>query len=334
MASEPQNLKKIKDWGRPEFAVSLARVPGSSRLFYGSSDGNIYHVDVAAEKPEFQPLAGHTSYVTGLAIAGNQLVSGSYDCRLMWWNTETREKVRTVENAHQKWIRKLAAPPDGRFVISVADDMLVKVWKGDSGELVHTLQDHALQTPNHYPSMLYTCAVSADGKKVATADKVGHVVVWDIEAGKKLGAVEAPGLYTWDPAQRRHSIGGARSVAFSPDGTLLAVGGIGKIGNIDHLDGPTRLEIFDWQKAEKKFEIQDDKLKGLIEQLVFDPTGKWLLGTGGDHNGFINFYNLTDGKIVKQEKAGSHIYACALDEAAEVLYLASHNQISHWELKA
>ena len=97
--------------------------------------------------------------------------------------------------------------------------------------------------------MLFACAISPDARHLATGDKVGHVVVWDLETGQKLtDAAKRPGMYTWDPVQRRHSIGGIRSLAFSPDGTQLAVGGIGKIGNIDHLDGKARVEVFDWQR--------------------------------------------------------------------------------------
>src|SRR5438552_257273 len=86
-------------------------------------------------------------------------------------------------------------------------------------------------------SKVYAVAFSADGYRLATGDKVGHVVVWDVESGKQLTTCEAPGMYTWDPVQRLHSIGGIRSLAFSPDGTRLAVGGMGKVGNIDHLEG-------------------------------------------------------------------------------------------------
>ena len=69
MATDPQKLKLIKDWGRPEICFSVARVPNTSRLFYGASDAKVYHVDLAAEKPEFQTLEGHTSYVMGVALA-------------------------------------------------------------------------------------------------------------------------------------------------------------------------------------------------------------------------------------------------------------------------
>ena len=36
---------------------------------------------------------------------------------------------------------------------------------------------------------------------------------------------------------------------------MLAVGGIGKIGNIDHLEGKARVEVFDWQKGERTHEF-------------------------------------------------------------------------------
>jgi WD40 repeat protein len=329
---DPSKLKMAKDLGRPEICLSVARVPQTARLFVGGADAKVYHIDLGAEKIEPVAMEGHTSYVTGVALAGAFVVSGSYDGKLIWWNAETREKVRTVD-AHGRWIRKVAATPDGRVVASVADDMLCKLWNAETGELLHTLADHKPVTPNDYPSMLFVCTISADGTLVATADKVGHVVIWEIASGKKLGSVEASGLYTWDPTQRRHSIGGVRSLAFSPDQRLIAAGGIGKIGNIDHLDGPSRLEIFDWQAGKKVHEIEDSKLKGLIERLAYDPSGNWIVAAGGDNGGFVNFYDAQDGKLLKQEKAPMHVHDFALNDAYDTLYTVGHHKIAVWEFK-
>jgi WD40 repeat protein len=334
MAADPQKLKMVKDLGRPEICFSVARIPNTSRLFYGASDAKVYHVDFAAEKLEPQAMEGHSSYVSGVALAGPNLISGSYDCSLIWWNAETRQVIKKVENAHSKWIRNLVATPDGKYVISVADDMLAKVWNAATGDLVHTLVDHQALTPHHYPSMLFACNTSADSTLLATGDKVGHVVIWDIATGKKLGSIEAVGLYTWDPSQRRHSIGGVRSVAFSPDNKLVAAGGVGKIGNIDHLDGPSRLEVFDWKENKKVYETEDSKFKGLIERIAFEPQGQWLVAAGGDHAGFINFYTPADGKIIKQEKFPAHVHSFVMNEANDTLFLAAHGKVSRWEFKA
>jgi WD40 repeat protein len=181
--------------------------------------------------------------------------------------------------------------------------------------------------------MLYVCTTSADGTLLATADKVGHIALWEVATGKKVGEVEASGLYTWDPTQRRHSIGGIRSLAFSPDNRLIAAGGIGKIGNIDHLDGPSRLEVFDWQAGKRTHEIEDTKMKGLIERLAFHPAGDWLAAAGGDNGGFVNFYDLKDGKLLKQEKAPMHVHDFALNDAYDTLYTVGPNKIAVWEFK-
>src|SRR5262249_52413344 len=159
-------------------------------------------------------------------------------------------QVRAVE-AHQKWIRRVASTRDGKLLASVADDMRCRLWDAADGKMLHELRGHEEMTPHHYPSMLYASAFSADGKYLATGDKVGHVVVWETATAKQVATLETPVMYTWDPTQRRHSIGGIRSLAFSPDGKLLAVGGMGKVGNIDHLEGKARVEVFDWAKGER-----------------------------------------------------------------------------------
>ncbi len=331
--SNPQNLKVVKEQQQTGILFSLARVPGESRLFVGASDANIYDLDVMAEKPEPAALSGHESYVTGTVLAGDQLISSAYDGRLMWWDIETRQTIRSVP-AHQRWIRELAVTPDGRQVISVADDMVCRVWDAADGSLLHELRGHAPQTPHHFPSMLYTCAVSPDGRFLATGDRVGHNVIWELKTGQSIATVETPTMYTWDPKQRIHSIGGVRSLAFSPDSTYLAVGGIGQIGNIDHLGGPARVEVFDWKKNERTYELADDKFKGLVERLAFHPNSDWLLAAGGDHGGFIQFYDLETGKAIRQEKAPMHVHDLALSPQADEIYAVGHGKIVVWQLAA
>jgi len=330
--SDPNKLKQVKEIKRDEILFSIAQIEDTNRVMVGASDAKLYELDLEAEKPE--PTAfegGHTSYVTGLVLSNNTAVSGSWDGKLVWWDTEKRESIRT-EQAHAKWIRRMAASPDGKLVASVADDMVCCLWETTSGKRVKQLRGHDETTPNHYPSMLYACAFSPDGKYLATGDRVGKAIVWEVDSGKQAATLEAPIMYTWDPKARRHSIGGIRSVGFSADSKLLAVGGMGKVGNIDHLGGKARLEVFDWQKGERTVEYDSDKYKGIIEAVVFDNQGQWLLAAGGDHNGFLLFYDLKKNESLREEKAGTHIHAIALDDKQERIFTAGHQRLMHWTM--
>jgi WD40 repeat protein len=339
-STPPLTLKLVKELKREEIVFALARVPGTQRLVFGGSDFRVHDVDMAAEKPEPHPLGdhdhgqghGHESYVTSLATAGNRwAVSGGYDGRLIWWDLEGGERIRALE-AHAKWIRDVAAAPDGATLASVADDMVCRLWDAETGVLRHELRGHEVETPHHYPSMLFACTFSADGQYLATGDKVGHVVVWEVASGRPAATLEAPVMYTWDPIQRRHSIGGIRSLAFSPDGGLLAVGGIGKIGNIDHIESPARVEVFDWRKAERTHELTDLP-KGLVERLIFHPDGNRLLAVGGANDGFLLVLDLRAKSVLVQEKAPSHVHDATLGETPETIFTAAHGKISIYELK-
>ena len=324
----PDTLRQVKDVSRPTATFAIALVPETERAFLGCQDFKVYEVDFAAAKPEPKELYAHESYVTGVAAAlgGRVVASGGYDGKLAWWDAEDRRVVRTAD-AHAKWIRKVIASPDGTLVASVADDMACKLWDAESGKLVRELRGHREKTPHNFTSMLYAVAFSADGKLLATGDKVGHVVVWDVETGKELAAVEAPVMYTWDPVQRLHSIGGIRSLAFSPDGRLLAVGGMGKVGNIDHLEGKSRVEVFDWEAGKRAVEFPGDKFNGLVNALRFAPDGSWLLGAGGAGEGFLQFYDVAAKKVLRQEKLPMHVHDVALSESGDAIYSVGHNRI-------
>lgn len=308
------------------FCVAAGETPG--QIFIGMSDFAVHRLDLDAEKPEAKPIseARHGSYVTGLVRSGKTLISGGYDGTLIWWNADTGEVIRKAEAAHAKWIRKLALSPDGTRVASVADDMRTKVWDVASGQLIADWGDYDIKTPHGYPSMLYAVAFSPDGHWLATGSKTGQVLIRDASSGEITGRVETPVMYTWDPKARNHSIGGIRAVAFSGDAQTLAVGGMGKVGNIDHLEGASRIETFAWQSQTKLHEIEDTQHRGLVQALQFGPGDAWFVAAGGDNGGFVSVYGLADGKLIAQEKLGTHVHDFTLAADGGSLIAVAHNQ--------
>jgi WD40 repeat protein len=329
--NNPEKLKLVKDLGLKAVASSVARVPNSSRIYLASSDFKVYEADVAATKFEPKELFASSAWVNGVALAGKTLVSGGYDCKLTWFDTEANKVIRSDE-AHAKLIRRVRASRDGKVVASVADDMVCKLWDAASGKLLHELRGHAEKTPNGFGSMLFNCAFSADGKQIATADKIGKAIVWEVATGKKVTEVEAPVMYTWDQVQRLHSIGGVRTVAFSPDGKTLALGGTGKIGNIDHLEAKAHIELFDISTSKRTVEFTSDK-QGLANYLEFAPDGSWLLAAGGAGDGFVAILDKEAKKAIKSEKAPMHVHDVAMSENAETVIAVGHNKIAVYEMK-
>jgi WD40 repeat protein len=351
---DPAKLKTRASYKYSGTFYGLCAAP-DGRLFAGGSDYSVYAFNPVAEKLE--PAAQwtkHDNYVSCLvalpASAGNLIVSGSYDRQLIWWNTSSGEPVRTVA-AHDGWVRDLAVLADGSRLVSVGDDMLVKVWDANSGELVRTMDGHARRTPQGHVTSLYVVAVSPDGKHIASGDRVGDVRVWETETGTLAQRFDVPLLYTYDPRQRKRSIGGVRSLAFSPDGKFLAVGGIGQIENVDGLGGPAHLEIWDWQKPQRMHTAGADGFKAIIHHLQFAPGATWLIGAGGGEDGLVAFWKIdvptstassgvgaepdktTEAKplaLAHRIKTDLHIHRFALNHAATELYAAGHGRLDVW----
>ena len=114
----------------------------------------------------------HDNYVSTMALHGDQLITGSFDQCIIWSDCQTGRCIRAI-NAHEDWVRKLVICPDGKQIVSVGDDMLVKVWDTATGKLMMSLAGHERKTPEGYLSALYTVAVSPDGKQIASAIVAG-----------------------------------------------------------------------------------------------------------------------------------------------------------------
>lgn len=330
--ANPRNLRNVREIARRDILFSVARMPNTSRIFAASSEQKVYEFDASQAAPAPRQHADHGRYVTCVRLSGNTLISGGYDNRLIWWDLENNRAIRTVD-AHTRQVRQLAMSPDGTKVASVADDMICKLWNVQTGERIREMRGHEERTPTNFTSMLYCCAFSNDGTKLATGDRVGRVNIWNVANGERLGTIEVPSLYTWDAVQRIRSIGGVRSLAFSPDGTQIAVGGVGQIGNVDGLGGPSRVEIHDWARRQRVHEFTGQQ-QGLVNKLIWHPDNQWLCGIGGGGNGFIFFHNTQNRTMIHQMNLPMHTHDSVFNEDWTTLYHVGHQKIVVQEMRA
>src|SRR4051794_30988307 len=194
-ASNPRNFRKTREIARAGISFGVARIPRTSKLLVAGSDGFVTEVDASTTDGAPRRLTEHGRYVNTVRLAGNLAISGGYDNRLIWYDILANRVVRTIDNAHTRPVRQLAVSPDGTKVASVGDDMVCRLWNIATGERLHELRSHQTRTPTNFTSMLYACAFSADGSKLATGDRVGHVVIWDVATGRSLTTLETPTLY-------------------------------------------------------------------------------------------------------------------------------------------
>lgn len=330
--SQPRNFRVARQINRQDILFGVARVSGSSRLLVASSTNRVIEVDASQANPTGRDLADHGRYATCVRLAGNVAISGGYDGRLIWWDTAEGRVLRTTENAHSRWIRNLAVTGDGTRLASVGDDMVCRLWNARTGERIHELRGHAERTPAHFSSMLYVCVFSPDGTKLATGDRIGHVKIWDVASGRQLSTLDVPVLYTWDGVQRIRSIGGIRGLAFSPDGTQLAVGGVGQIGNVDALQGPSTVEIFNIERAERTQRFTGPN--GIVNRLFWHPRNQWVCAVGGGASGLILFWDPTARSMIHQASMPMHVHDAVFDEDFTTLYAVGHQKIAVAELRA
>jgi WD40 repeat protein len=134
---------------------------------------------------------------------------------------------------------------DSTILAAGAADGSIRVWKVDSGETVLGL---LAQT-----QPLYAIAFAPNGLSVAAASQ-GAAEIWNVTDGRRTRIVTSQGL---------------RSVAFSPDGSLLAIGGT---------DGTVRL----WNIAQWREVRSLNGGDGTIVALAFTPDGGTLAAAGSD----------------------------------------------------
>jgi WD40 repeat protein len=164
--------------------------------------------------------------------------------------------------------------PDGKSVLSVGDDRIVRVWEFPSGKELRrfdktptvAVKGVAVAT-RIIRSAGIAVALSADGKTLACNFATDNAIfLWDVASGKVL-----PSIKVSNNARGGVVLGGTMALDFSPDGKLLAV--LNSEGNIQVWDWANDKEV---QQLGKKSDV---RFGGFNQRgvLAFAPDGKHLV---------------------------------------------------------
>ena len=233
--------------GSQEWIWSVAYAPDGQTLVSGGGDldtatspARIMLWDVASGKV-LKQTEFTTAVVRCVALSRERLLAaGTDDGKVMLLDAATLELTRTL-GTHAGLVRSLKFSPDGQTLASSGRDNLVKLWDVASGN-VRELRGHT----SHVSALAF-----ADDKVLASGSRDKTIRFWDVENARPLESLKGPAgwvfcvdingdrlatgdhseiIKLWDLNTRRTvatlrpRMGMVHSIAFSPDGRILATG--------------------------------------------------------------------------------------------------------------
>ncbi len=112
-----------------------------NELAVGSSDGNIYLLDVENFSIKNTIDAAHDNSVFALSYSpdGKYLWSGGRDALLRIWDLEKNYEQIFSEPAHWFTINAIVFSPDGKFAATASRDKTIKIWDANNFKLLKVI---------------------------------------------------------------------------------------------------------------------------------------------------------------------------------------------------
>ena len=202
---------------------------------------------------------------------GRLVASGDASGNVQLWNTKTRRLVGQLSAdpgvQEISGIGAVAFSPDGKYLVAAGGDGHEKVWTVARGfPLVRRLPVGYASFPG--PNVV---AFRPHSQVLAIVTSTG-VQQWNIATGKEVGGVICAG-------------NGANSVAYSPDGGMLACG---------TSDGPaSRVSL--WNLSTGRLVRIVSGSGEHANALAFSPSGQML--ADADADGYLRLWNIGNGKL-------------------------------------
>ena len=271
--------------GHYNSVVSVNVHPNDTLLASGSDDHTIKLWNLAGRNDEMI-LRTHAEAVKSLRFSpdGNWLASGSSEGTVALWDVTTRRRVYNFQD-HAAPVRSLAFSPDGKFLAFEGRNHAIILWNMAERKTPLILRGHT--------DVIRELAFNVNGSLLASASDDHTLKLWKSADGSELATLgDPPGLFQFsrlDPGNIPFSsfFPGyetmIRSLAFSPDGTLLVS------GNED-----SSMMLWDVLSRQALTALRGHV--GPVRSVTFSPDGTLLASGSGDN--MIKLWNVADGNEV------------------------------------